>query len=99
MATVTKAELAARLEELEHENVRLRGIVDDYANGVVRDWLVSADAFASVVPDVHGTLSWRITRPLRQARAVQLKVAEIGLAPSARLIATRVAQRVRRGSR
>lgn len=99
VVTETNAEISARLERLEQENARLRGLVDDHANGVVRDWLVSADAFSSVVPDVHSTLSWRITRPLRQVRAVQLKVAEIGLAPTARIVVARVGKRIRRGSR
>lgn len=99
MATETNVETSSRLEQLEQENARLRAIVDDYANGVVRDWLVSADAFSSVVPDVHGTLSWRITRPLRQVRAAQLKVAEIGLAPTARIVVDRVVKRIRGGHR
>jgi hypothetical protein len=97
VAAVTKAELEARLAELEHENEHLRRVVDDQANGVVRDWLVAVDTFATVVPNVHETLSWRITRPLRQARTVQLKVAEIGFAPTMRIVATRVGQRVRKG--
>lgn len=97
MATETNAPLEARVAELEQEVAALRSQVDDYENGVVRDWLVSSDAYATDVPDVHNTFSWRVTRPLRQVRTVQLKVSEIGFLPTARIVASRVGRRARGG--
>ncbi|WP_395243736.1 hypothetical protein ACGGZK_16650 [Agromyces sp. MMS24-K17] len=99
MATPTKAALEARVEQLAAENQRLQSLVDDQANGVVHDWLISADAFATEVPNIHETFSWRVTRPLRDARTVQLKVAEIGLIPTMRIVTARLTRSDRRGRR
>lgn len=90
-------ELRKRLAAAEAERDELRARVNADLNDTVTDWLVSVVAYATVVPDVHNTVSWRVTRPLRLVRTFQLKVSQVGLRPAVGIVASRARRRLARG--
>lgn len=77
--------LAERLAQAEAERDRLREELDARANESVDSWLEVVGTESRILGQMHATLSWRITKPLRFARKVQLKVAQVGLARTSHL--------------
>lgn len=76
-------DLAARLERLERDLVRWRALaLTSWADALAQvrydeDGLDRSDEAARLRTELHrmrSTLSWRITRPLRGARAVLARV-------------------------
>ncbi|WP_166786538.1 hypothetical protein [Cryobacterium sp. TMT1-19] len=80
-----EADLAARLADSEAERDRLRNELDARSNESVESWLEVVGTESRILGQMHGTLSWRITKPLRFVRKVQLKAAQVGVAQVAQL--------------
>ncbi|WP_127792908.1 hypothetical protein [Agromyces sp. LHK192] len=76
---------AIRVVELEREVERLRGELDRRAEDDLRTWIRAVRDEDRILRDMQQTLSWRITRPLRLARVVQLKVAQVGVVRTSQL--------------
>ncbi|HSP74771.1 MAG TPA: hypothetical protein VLO31_00970 [Cryobacterium sp.] len=75
-----QADLAARLAAAEAERDRLRDELDARSNESVDSWLEVVGTESRILGQMHGTVSWRITKPLRFVRKVQLKAAQVGVA-------------------
>lgn len=54
--------------------------------------VVVSAAGSMTVTKLQNTLSWRITRPLRAVKIVQLKVQEAGVRRTSRMVRERLAQ-------
>ncbi len=70
----TRSEVIEERDELRQENEQLR-------QRTLEDWVRVATSEASVPALVHqmeASLSWRVTKPLRTIRSVQLKAAQVG---------------------
>jgi hypothetical protein len=87
--------LAERLKHSEDERERLQREVDELSTVALTRWLVAAHHQTSEA-EFAQTLSWRVTKPLRTARTVQLKVAEVGVVQTARVVVATVQKRRRR---
>ncbi|MEA9984413.1 hypothetical protein [Subtercola sp. RTI3] len=61
-----------RLRVLEDERDRLQGELDEIANRATDRWLLAVHYESSVVNAIQQTLSWRVTKPLRWVRHLQL---------------------------
>ncbi|MDQ1610039.1 MAG: hypothetical protein QOE16_2771 [Microbacteriaceae bacterium] len=81
-----------RLAEAESELDRLRRENDQLVNESLSTWLLVVDEESSALAQVYATLSWRITRPLRITRQLQLKVREVGVRRTAGFAAARLKQ-------
>jgi hypothetical protein len=79
------AETERRIRELEDEVVRLQAEIDRRSGDDLRTWIRAVRDEGRLVRDMQKTLSWRVTRPLRLARFLQLKVAEIGVMKTSQL--------------
>jgi hypothetical protein len=80
-AEATREELLLRLDEAEARSL-------DY-------WLqavTSSVAGASTVEELKGTLSWRITRPLRAVRIVYGQARRSGVREAVKVVRVRLAQ-------
>lgn len=77
---VSQAALVARLAEVEAERDGLRHELDARSNESVDSWLEVVGTESRILGQMHATLSWRITKPLRFVRKVQLKAAQVGVA-------------------
>jgi len=77
--------LVARLAQVEAERDRLRDELDARSNESVESWLAVVGTESRILGQMHGTLSWRITKPLRFVRKVQLKTAQVGVSQVAHL--------------
>ena len=71
--------------ELEAEVRRLQGELDRRAGEDLRTWIKAVRDEGRLVRDMQKTLSCRVTRPLRVARFLQLKVAEVGVMKTSQL--------------
>ena len=80
-----KASLSERLAAVEAERDALRAELDARANDSVGSWLEVVGTESRILGEMHKTLSWRVTKPLRFFRKVQLKVSEVGLAKVSQL--------------
>ena len=85
--------LVERLAQAEAERDRLREELDARSNESVASWLAVAGTESRILGQMHGTLSWRITKPLRFVRKVQLKAAQVGVAQVAHLAAADLRRR------
>jgi hypothetical protein len=74
-----------QVEEMQAEIDRLQRELDDRSNEDVRTWLKVVGEETRMLARMTSTLSWRITRPLRLARTVQIKMKEIGLVRTSQL--------------
>jgi len=74
-----------RIRELEAEIARLQAEIDRRSDDDLRTWIKAVRDEGRMVREMQKTLSWRVTRPLRLARFLQLKVAEIGVAKTSQL--------------
>lgn len=79
------SELARRLAEVEAERDELRTAIDSQANASLASWMVVVNTEARILRDMQNTLSWRVTKPLRRMRELQLKVARVGVARASQL--------------
>lgn len=79
------AESALRIRELEEEVARLQAEIDRRSGDDLRTWIKAVRDEGRLVRDMQKTLSWRVTRPLRLARFLQLKVAEVGVMKTSQL--------------
>ncbi|TFC72403.1 hypothetical protein E3O45_12695 [Cryobacterium sp. TMS1-20-1] len=70
--------LSERLAEVELERDQLRSELDARENDSVASWLEVVGTESRILGDIHNTLSWRITKPLRFVRKVQIKAVELG---------------------
>lgn len=82
--------LGDRLAAAEAENERLQRANDALMNDSLSSWLVVVSDEARALAQIHATLSWRITRPLRLARQVQIKAKEVGLQETASVVLARL---------
>jgi hypothetical protein len=80
-----KASLPERLAEVQAERDALRAELDARANDSVGSWLEVVGNESRILGEMHKTVSWRVTKPLRFLRKVQLKVSEVGLAKVSQL--------------
>jgi hypothetical protein len=69
------------LAELQAENDDLRAQLDFVRNHSLDTWLRVVHSSGIAVRDYENTLSWRVTRPLRLVRRVQVAVREMGIGP------------------
>lgn len=67
------ADPATRIGELEAERDRLQGELDSIANRALDRWLSVEQYESAAVASMQQTLSWKVTKPLRAVREVQLK--------------------------
>ena len=74
-----------QVEEMQAEIDRLQRELDARSNEDVRTWLKVVGEETRMLASMTNTLSWRITRPLRLARTVQIKMKEIGLVRTSQL--------------
>lgn len=73
------------VQMLEGEVRRLQAEIDRRSSDELRAWIRAVRDEGRLVRDMQKTLSWRLTRPLRVARVLQLKVAEVGVAKTSQL--------------
>lgn len=77
--------LVERLAAVEAECDRLRTELDARANESIGSWLEVVGTESRTLGQMHNTISWRVTKPLRFVRKVQLKVSEVGIAKVSQL--------------
>ncbi|TFB66991.1 hypothetical protein [Cryobacterium sp. Hz9] len=70
--------LSARLAAVEAERDRLQAELDARENESLASWLEVVGTESRVLGDMYNTLSWRVTKPLRFVRKVQIKAVELG---------------------
>mgnify|MGYP001427364305 CR=1 FL=1 len=80
--TATDGLEASTVADLRAELEGLRRDYDELLNRDVATWLEQLRAEPGFVRDYERTLSWRITRPLRLARAFQVRLREDGVGPA-----------------
>jgi hypothetical protein len=90
--TPKKLTVSERLKQSELERERLQREVDELSTIALSKWLLVAHHQQSQAA-ITQTLSWRVTKPLRQARQVQLKINEVGVAQTARVVVTSLQKR------
>ena len=91
-----KPTVSERLKQSEAERERLQHELDALSNAALGDWLSAAQGHANEIEAFYGTLSWRVTKPLRIARKVQLKVGEVGVARTSQVVVAELGRRVGR---
>lgn len=69
-----------RFAEVVAERDRLQSELDMRANESIGSWLNVVSTESRILGEMQKTLSWRVTKPLRLIRKVQVKVSELGLA-------------------
>jgi hypothetical protein len=81
----------------------LRAELDELREAVLEDWIVittrNVDAIRAMqgsIRAMESTLSWRVTRPLRLFRSVQLRASQIGYVRASQLAAARLAEKLGR---
>jgi len=74
-----------QVAELQAEIDRLQRELDARSTEDVRTWLKVVGEETRMLTNMRNTLSWRVTRPLRLARTVQIKMREIGLVRTSQL--------------
>jgi hypothetical protein len=89
-APVKHRTVSERLDEAEAEIARLRRVNDALMNESLNTWLTVVGDEARALAEVYSTVSWRVTRPLRLARQVQRKAAEIGVSETASVVVARL---------
>lgn len=67
------------IAELQAENEALRAQLDAARNESLDAWLRVMHHSGVAARDYERTLSWRVTRPLRVARRIQIAVREVGV--------------------
>ncbi|MEJ3403529.1 hypothetical protein WDJ51_02170 [Rathayibacter sp. YIM 133350] len=82
-------------QHLRAEIVRLQSELDQRAGAELSTWLKIVRDESRLLRDIRNTLSWRVTKPLRAARVVQLKVAEVGLVRTSQLAVADLRRRYR----
>ncbi|WP_411699843.1 hypothetical protein [Conyzicola sp.] len=87
--------LTQRLKQSEAERERLQREVDQLSTIALSKWLLVAHHQQSHAA-ITQTLSWRITRPLRTARQVQMKISEVGVAGTAQVVVATLRKRRQR---
>lgn len=80
-----KLSVSARLAQVEEERDRLRAELDAQANASIASWLDVVGVESRVLGDMQNSVSWKVTKPLRVVRKVQIKVAEVGVARTSQL--------------
>lgn len=63
----------------------LRAELDAQANQSIASWLNVAGTESRILGDMQNTLSWRVTKPLRIVRKIQVKFAQVGVAQFSQL--------------
>jgi hypothetical protein len=86
--------LSEQLATAQAEIEELRRTNDALANQSLNTWLVVVSDEARALSQVYSTLSWRITKPLRLARQVQIKVKEVGVTETAAVVGAGVKRRL-----
>lgn len=86
--------LSEQLATAQAEIDELRRTNDALANQSLNTWLVVVSDEARALSQVYSTLSWRITKPLRMARQVQVKVKEVGVSETAAVVSASVRRRL-----
>lgn len=77
------------------ENVELRRRAREAEDRTLDYWIeavVVSAAGSMTVKKLQSSVSWRVTRPLRAARVIQLKVREAGVRRTFRMVTDRLAQ-------
>lgn len=82
-------------QTLETENARLRAELDALLNQELTEWVRKAHHDAGQLRDFEQSLSWRVTKPLRQIRRIQVGVREVGLRSAFRTGMQRLRSRAR----
>jgi len=90
-----KLTVSERLKQSESERERLQHEVDELSTIALSKWLLVAHHQTSQAA-ITQTLSWRVTKPLRTARQVQLKITEVGVAQTAQVVVTTIQKRRKR---
>jgi hypothetical protein len=90
--TPKKLTVTERLKQSEAERERLQREVDSLSTAALSKWLLIAHRESSHVAMTQ-TVSWRITKPLRQVRLVQRKVAEVGVVQTAQVVVSTIQKR------
>lgn len=81
----TKLSVSARLAQVEEERDRLRAELDAQSNASIASWLEVVGVESRILGDMQNSVSWKVTKPLRLVRKVQIKVAEVGVARTSQL--------------
>lgn len=79
--------------ELVAERDSLREQLDAMLNHEVSAWLGMERTQGAGIGDYQGTISWRVTKPLRLVRRFQYSARDIGFAETVRLAAKWAARR------
>jgi len=87
-----KLTVSERLKQSEAERERLQHEVDELSTIALSKWLLVAHHQTSQAA-IMQSLSWRVTKPLRTVRQVQLKVSDVGVAQTARVVVTTLQKR------
>ncbi len=87
-------DLALQLSKALAERDLLKKQNEALLDNTLNQWLVVADNESRILQAVYASLSWRITKPLRMVRTVQLKIKEVGLVRTSEVIVGVVKQRV-----
>ena len=65
-------QLQKRVADLEADRDALQSQLDSIANRATDRWLSAAQFESKALAAMQGTVSWRVTRPLRAVRSLQL---------------------------
>ena len=75
----THLSVSSRLAEVESERDALQAELDAKSNESIASWLTVVGTESRILGEMQNSVSWRVTKPLRLVRKVQLKVSQVGL--------------------
>ena len=67
------------MAEVESERDALQAELDARANESIASWLTVVGTESRILGEMQNSVSWRVTKPLRLIRKVQLKVSQVGI--------------------
>ena len=88
-------DLERQLAAVESERDGLRQFADEHANREIASWLEVVGTETRLLGEMQNSISWRLTRPLRAARTIQIKVARVGVPRASQLAVADLRRRFR----
>lgn len=81
----------------EDREVELERELSELQDAVLSDWVTVASHATDALRAMEGTLSWRVTKPLRVVRVLQTKVVQVGPSRAVQIASAQLASRLRPG--
>jgi hypothetical protein len=81
----------------EDREADVRRDLSELQDAVLSDWVTVASHATNALRAMEGTLSWRVTKPLRVVRILQTKIAQVGPSRAVQIATAQIASRMRPG--